>query len=271
MNDIRLISIDMDGTLLDHDGWIPLDNLRAMQEATDQGICVCINTGRMVEDVLDYKKRNGLHCAIAGCNGSRLIDIEGKLISKYDLSGKTALALCDIFMPMGLKLNALFDGFVVTVSPDEPWTYHLAKRGIVTCKYGKDELYNAAPNGMIKIVAMGDMDDPRLVVAKERIQQDFPLLQITSSYANNIEISSAGTGKGEVLRVLCDRLHITPDQVMALGDADNDLSMLAFAGCSVAMGNAPERVKTTCRHITRTNEESGVAYAIRRWALREDL
>ena len=77
----------------------------------------------------------------------------------------------------------------------------------------------------------------------------------------------AGTNKGNALRILCEKLGISPDEVMAMGDAENDLEMLRFVGYSVAMGNASDEVKSVARYETDTNDRHGVAKAIRKYAL----
>ena len=69
------------------------------------------------------------------------------------------------------------------------------------------------------------------------------------------------------LRELAERLGLAPENVMAIGDFDNDIPMLRYAGCPIAMGNASQAVKQTARHVTADNDREGVAQAIRRYAL----
>ena len=76
-----------------------------------------------------------------------------------------------------------------------------------------------------------------------------------------------GATKARVLKHLAEKLDINRDQIMALGDAANDLEMLQFVGQSVAMGNASDDIKSLSKYVTLTNDQAGVAYAIRTWAL----
>ena len=92
-------------------------------------------------------------------------------------------------------------------------------------------------------------------------------VDVTSSWTNNIEIMPSGIDKGSALREISAYLGLTADEVMAIGDQENDRPMLAFAGHSTAMGNATDKIKAICVHRTLTNDEAGVAYAVRRWAL----
>ena len=87
------------------------------------------------------------------------------------------------------------------------------------------------------------------------------------AYTSNLEITAPEADKGAALRFLCGRLGIGAEQVMAFGDADNDLGMLSWAAWSFAMGNATERAKAAARHITLTNRDSGVAAAVEQYVL----
>mgnify|MGYP002612001587 CR=1 FL=1 len=94
-----------------------------------------------------------------------------------------------------------------------------------------------------------------------------PGLDVTSSWSMNLELMPAGVNKGMAVSALAQRLGIGPARVMALGDYDNDVSMFSYAGVSVAMANASERARAAARYSTLSNDEDGVAHAIRRYAL----
>ena len=81
------------------------------------------------------------------------------------------------------------------------------------------------------------------------------------------EVMPQGATKASGLKRLVEKLDINRDQIMALGDAANDLEMLQFVGQSVAMGNASDDIKSLSKYVTLTNDQAGVAYAIRTWAL----
>ena len=85
---------------------------------------------------------------------------------------------------------------------------------------------------------------------------------LTSSLDQNIEINSKTASKGNALQHLCQKMNIASTDVMAIGDASNDISMLKYAGFSVAMGNAIPAAINAARFTTLTNTESGVAFAI---------
>ena len=89
----------------------------------------------------------------------------------------------------------------------------------------------------------------------------------SSSWPNNIEAMAANVSKGQGLSKLCNILGIKPEEVIAIGDSENDLSMFQFAGLSVAMGNGEKIAKDNAMHITDTNDNNGVAKVIEKFIL----
>lgn len=266
---VGLIAIDLDGTLLRRDKTISPETVRTLMEAQEKGIVVCINTGRIAQDAAELARRNGLSCAVAGDNGAHIIDAQGRTLYSGYIPGEKAVALCQVCHRSGMKLIAHFNGYVA-VHP-ESTTYTPASRSeTFVCRRGFEEVLRCARNGMRKIVVVGEKNDPRLAQLREEIAVRFPELPIASSGASNIEMGVEGSGKDAAIRTLCEVYGIALSRAMALGDAENDLPALRVAGYSVAMSNATEEVKAVCRLETRSNEEDGVAWAVRKWAMGEE-
>ena len=87
------------------------------------------------------------------------------------------------------------------------------------------------------------------------------------AYSFNMEITAPGVDKGEALKVLCEKLGIDASEVMAFGDADNDLGMLSWAGWSFAMGNGTDKTKAAAKYVTGRNSDSGVAQSVEQYVL----
>ena len=123
-----------------------------------------------------------------------------------------------------------------------------------------DEMPKYVGDGALKVVTfIPDRDKvARVRSAMEKIDG----LEINSSWWDNLEMLEAGVHKGAALRALAERLNLPMEQVMAIGDNENDLSMFEVAGLSVAMGNGTDRAKESADWVTLTNEEDGVAHAI---------
>ena len=273
MRRVRLIALDMDGTLLcsDHHT-LPARNVEAIRAAHARGIRVTISTGRMVEDASDFIRRYDLPCMIIAADGARACSgaMPGaQMLYRCDMLPADAHAALDILLPSGLMVNGFEDGVVSTVNHDTGRRYHLAARGLIEDRYGEAAIRQAADRGIMKLFAVGDGqvgDAPDARVARLRAQLAGRLdhLQITSSGPGNVEIMPERAGKGAALAHLAQTLGLSRENVMAVGDSDNDLSMLAYAVHSVAMGNASPAVRARCRYVTDTTDACGVAKIIER-------
>ena len=273
LKQVRLIAIDMDGTLLLSDHYtVPEQNIKAIRAAHAAGITVCISTGRMLEDASDFIHRLGLPCMIIAANGARISDRplpEGKIIYRRNFADGDALAAVDLLLPFGMMINGFEDGYVNTVLDETEKEYHLVYRDLIGVRHGEAVLREAAGRSMMKIFVIdhpaavsGNTD--RIQAARRAIRHAMPHLEVVSSSGNNLEIMPGGVGKGDALAFLTARLGLDRSQVMAIGDAENDLSMLRYAGHSVAMGNAVPAVSLACRHQTASNDDCGVAFIINR-------
>lgn len=274
MKDVRLIALDMDGTLLMSDHWtLPQRNIEAIRRADAAGIHVCIATGRMLEDASDFIHRFELPCAIIAANGARASDGAlpgGKILFQCSFAPEDAHKAIDLLMASGMMINGFEDGLVSTVQDETRRVYHLVQRGLIDARYGEAALRAAADRGLMKLFAVGlgsdigDTPDARIAPLRESLRRALPHLQITSSASGNIEIMPAEAGKGAALARLAAHFGLTREAVMAMGDAQNDLSMLQYAAHSVAMGNATPEVRAFCRYETLSNDECGVAVMIDR-------
>ena len=271
MNRVRLIALDMDGTLLASDHHtVPQENIDAIRRADAMGIRVAISTGRMVEDASDFIRRHDLPCMIVAANGARACTGAmpgGEWIYRCNLDSSDAHRALDILMETGLAIHGFEDGVVNTLDNGSGKKYHLVYRGLIEDRYGEAEIRKAADRGIMKLFAVGDgfagdVFDPRVEPARRRLMQEMPHLQITSSAPGNVEIISPMAGKGKALSHVAKSLGLTHENVMAVGDAGNDLNMLEYAYHSVAMGNASPEVLACCRYKTATNDECGVARMI---------
>ncbi len=273
MKRVKLIALDMDGTLLRSDHWtIPQQNIDAIRRAQAAGVHVCINTGRMLEDASDFLKRYDLNCTIISGDGTRictgLVGV-GDVIFRQNLAVEDAKRAIELSLASGLTIHAFEDGVVNTVIGENGAPYHLLERGLIGVRYGEAALYEAAERGLLKIFVVsegfaGSVYSDKVPPLREKLREMLPHLEISSSGAGNIEIVSQDAGKGRALAVLAQRLGLGAEEVMAVGDAGNDLNMLEYAYHSVAMANAKPEILSACRYTTESNEECGVARIIER-------
>ena len=271
MKRVKLIALDMDGTLLLGDHWtIPQENVDAIRRAEAAGIRVCINTGRMFEDASDFVSRYALPCAIISGDGTRVhtgAAKSGERVFCRNLAPGDAKRAIELSLESGLTIHAFEDGFVNSVIGERGTPYHLLERGLIGVRYGEEELFAAADRGLLKIFVVsegfaGSVFSEKVPPLREKLKLELPHLEISSSGLGNIEIVSAEAGKGRALDAYARMLGLTREEVMAVGDAGNDLNMLEYAVHSVAMANARPEVLAACRYTTGSNEACGVAQII---------
>lgn len=271
---VRLIAMDMDGTLLNDDGQIPEENIRAMREAVEAGICLAIVSGRLPEDISYFMSDAGfMDCFVLGMNGGYCLNKpHGEAIfTQYMADGD--VEKCITVLEAERVTYSVFGRSHVAISRPfstgqelENWGTHLTRKGNLLYTYGMEGIMQQRAIGTNKIVYIDREDPARLHRIRDAITK-IPGVEVTSSWINNIEIMPKGVHKGTALAMLSHRLHIEQAQVMAIGDNENDIPMLTWAGFGVAMGNASEGARAVAEFETDDNENAGVAKVIRRFAL----
>ncbi|MBQ7827785.1 MAG: HAD family phosphatase [Clostridia bacterium] len=274
---IKLIATDLDGTLLlpDH-VTVSEENIAALRAASEQGIKIVIASGRthgvfskgVAElDVVDFAIMSNGAAFMAYDHGrpldrSPVTEMPYEVWTRaYDIIASAGAhpeiyAFGHSFMDESRREG--FASPVITPALVEELKSHVG--------FVDDVKETLAGKSAEKICVLSVPEDTRdRMMAQLRADDRIALV---NSIPGNVEVNAAGTGKGNALAMLCKELGIMPDEVMALGDAENDLDMLRFAGCSVAMGNASDEVKAVCRYVTDRSENHGVAKAVYKYAIK---
>ena len=268
-NCIKLVVMDMDGTLLSERGVITPATKEALLAARHKGVQLAICSGRNCLNISELMCEAGLcDCHVLSLNGSYCLERTfGPVMADHRLGEKSLKRIIPLLDESGL-IYAAFQGERVLDPGEAPengdrlWAYPAV--------HGREALEKALPVGVNKLVVIEPTRYERLARLKERLA-GVPGLCVTSSWVNNLELMPEGCSKGTAVRELAERLKLPISQVMALGDQDNDIEMLRAAGLSVAMGNASEGAKQAAKTTTDTNARDGVAKAIRRYVLEESL
>lgn len=271
MKKIRMICIDLDGTLLMEDHHtIPPRNLMAIRQAAQAGIAIVPATGRIFARVpQEVRGISQLRYAIV-INGAEVLDLEENraLYTAY-LPVETVLRILERIAPLGLmpeiyrKDHMLIEAGDLarlrTTGVERDHLEHLLRR-----EQPVEDLVGFVrehPDSICK-VNLPFFEDLGLRTELRRELEGWGGIQCSTSMGSNLEINAEGATKGAAVRALCDALHLSREEVMAIGDSDNDIDLLRAVGCPVAMGNASAQVKTLAKMQTATNEEAGVALAI---------
>ena len=277
MHQIKMIGLDLDGTLLTSDKKLLPYTRQVIAEAIGRGILVLMATGRPYTGIPgELRDFPGIRYALTS-NGARILDTQtGKVLIEHLLPLKSAKKALEILQKYDTLQEVYFEGqgYAEADKLDRisryhhnphMWEYVRSSRKPVP---SLTELIGRENRDMDKVQALfADMEE--LALAWKELEQ-YRELVLVSSLGYNIEINAAGVDKGTGLMELGALLGIRPEEIMACGDGDNDIRMLELAGVGVAMGNAEENVKAAADYIAETNDHEGAAKAIVKYAFCND-
>jgi len=276
---IRLLAVDIDGTLLDSRGSLPDAHRTALGDAAARGVSIVLATGRSFHFTRPIAEILGLPVVLLVNNGAVVKQIDGTTAMRHLLARETALQV--------LAQTRAFEDSVAVVfdRPDErqivfermDWS-HPHRRGY----YEKNSAFIASAASLpasidedpIQVMFNGSVEAMRTLAADLRAlpQADRFSVAVTEYEARDfslVDVNAAGCSKGATLARWAAALGVPREAVMAVGDNLNDLEMLEFAGVAAVMGNAADIVKERGFHLTAPNDEGGLAQAVRRFVLDE--
>lgn len=273
MADIKLIALDLDGTLLDDDhAAIPARNLRALRAAAERGAAVTIASGRAWALLTDVAAQLGVVRYAICSNGAAALDLEsGEWLVRQGLPHGQANALFDLLRRRRLPFEVYCSGKNLV----ERGLLELVRSAAVTPEFlatferhtdvvdSLDAATEELTVEKIHVFHVPPADRPAVLAQAERTGP----LSVACSFRENLELAAQGVTKGAALKALCGKLGLGPSQVMAFGDAGNDLEMLSWAEWSFAMANASPQAKAAARYQTLSNREGGVGAAVEQFFL----
>lgn len=263
---IKMITIDLDGTLLRSDGSVSDRTVRTLQAARDKGVVVAIATGRMYQTARPYGERLGLGDSPLLLFAGGLIETleSKKILFQQVIPREWAQELADLALRRGWQLQTYIDD-VLRAARDDEWIRDYERITHSKAYICGDDFYHVQGD-CNKLLSRGGHDD--LVARKALIEKTFPgRFNVLFSAPTFLEIMPQGVDKGEGIRRLGELYGIGTDEIMALGDSQNDLDMLKAAGFPVAMANAAEEVKAAAAYVTASNDDDGVAAAVEKFVL----
>ena len=266
MKPVKMITIDLDGTLLRSDGSVSDRTVRTLQAARDKGVVVAIATGRMYQTARPYGDRLDLGDSPLLLFAGGLIETleSKKILFQQVIPREWAQELADLARRRGWQLQTYIDD-VLRAARDDEWIRDYERITHSKACICGDDFYHVQGD-CNKLLSRGGHDD--LVARKALIEKTFPgRFNVLFSAPTFLEIMPQGVDKGEGIRRLGELYGIGTDEIMALGDSQNDLDMLKAAGFPVAMANAAEEVKAAAAYVTASNDDDGVAAAVEKFVL----
>jgi Cof subfamily protein (haloacid dehalogenase superfamily) len=276
---VRLIALDIDGTLLDSKWQIPEENRAAIAAATERGIEVALVTGRRYDFAMQVAEKVGSPLTMIVNNGALIRSNDGKTHLRHLLPRGIAESVLQLTRAWRDGAAVIFDRphekqlMLEALNPDDTLRYAYYSRnleyiGVVS------PLEDCLTEDPIQVMFSGEVAEMR---AAEEILRNAEFsgemrLAVTKYEHKNfamIDVIHPSATKGMALSEWAATQGIAREEVLAIGDNHNDLEMLEFAGIPVVMGNGVPELKVFGWYETSSNDQCGVAAAIEQFALRE--
>jgi Cof subfamily protein (haloacid dehalogenase superfamily) len=270
----RLVAIDLDGTLLDRNKEISNRNKRAIALAIEKGTKIVICSGRVFSGARLYAKQVGSKDPIIACNGALISEnFTKKVIYSNILATEACLEVVDICHKHQIYYHVYAGDTMFT-----------EKLGFTSLKYFEKNK-SLPPEDRVEIEVVQNMadtlkkmqgqvfkfvvvnDDAELLKRVRNEMEQIASVDLMSSNYDNFEVMNKGVNKGAALKKLSELLDIPSSEMIAIGDNENDISMLKYAELGVAMDNGESCAKEAAQYITASNDQDGVAKAIEKFIL----
>lgn len=269
MNQYKLLVLDLDGTLTNSEKKISSKTKETLLKAQEAGTIIVLASGRPtygivpLADELQLDKFGGY---ILSYNGGEIINWKSKEMLHAVLLDREVLPyLYDCAKKNDFAIITYQDEFIITENPED---IYVGKESFLNKMEVKkvDDFLSSVNFPIAKCLITGD---PERLLKLEKEMNDHlqGSMGVFRSEPFFLELVPNGIDKARSLAVLLDKIGMTKEQMMACGDGFNDLSMIQFAGLGVAMANAQDAVKQDANYITLSNEEDGVAYAVKKFIL----
>ena len=272
MPEIKLIALDLDGTLLNSDKELTKTNEEAIRYASSLGIEIVPTTGRFYSAMPEVIRNLDFVRYVIAINGASVVDLEkGEKIYRAEMTPQLAVSVMefldgypliyDCYMDDAAFMTAALKEKIDDFAPDIHYNKMLhelrapvpeLKEYIIEKNHGVQKIQFFAKDLSLREKLM------------EELPERFPELNISSSVVNNVEINHKDADKGKAVTFLANHIGFGAESVMSFGDGLNDLSMIKAAGIGVAMANSNETVKAAADRETESCDEDGVAKEIYR-------
>ncbi|WP_427981678.1 sugar-phosphatase [Agarivorans sp.] len=261
---IKLIALDMDGTLLNEEKKITPRTHQAIQQAKQAGVKVVLASGRPLQGLVPYLEQLELTSDedfVISYNGSLVQRVgNSEIIHKTALNGKDGSELLKVAQRLGVYIHAFSAEHGLITQQHNPWTdIESSINGIDVNEFDFAQL--SADDALVKImfVAEESVLDQAIANLPAALREQYTVCRSAPFF---LEFLHRDSNKGVGVAQLAAILGLSAEQVMCAGDAENDLQMLQYAGLAVAMDNADPELKAIANYIAPSNKQDGVAVAI---------
>lgn len=270
---IKLIAVDLDGTLLNSQHELSDRNEKALKDAMAKGIKVIIATGKTFPSAAHIIKRLGITLPGVFVQGTTIYNADGTLHNQKTLDINIARQVITFAEDRGYHM-AVYSGKRILVRYTDKRVEELTTHFGEPLPEAVGPLQNILDTIPVnKVLAVAPADPHRIAALRWQLsmQLNGTATLLNAGISDMLEVLPPGASKGGMVKALIKELGVPANQVLACGDAENDVEMLELAGIGVAMGNANQHIKSIANVVVATNDNDGVAEAVERFVLNVDL
>jgi Cof subfamily protein (haloacid dehalogenase superfamily) len=276
---VRFIALDIDGTLINSRFEVSARNQAAIAAATVRGIEVALVTGRRFDFAMQVAKQIHSSLTMIVSNGALVRTKDGQTLLRHLLSRETARRVLEATEAWRTATAVVFDRpreqqvMLQRIDFDDPTRggYFRRNREFLAEAVPLESCLVEDPLQVMYTGTVAAMREAEMALRNVQFAEEFALAATVyeDKDFSMLDVVHPKVTKGATLAEWTAARGVAPGEILAIGDNHNDLEMLSFAGVPVVMGNSVAQLKQQGWHVTRSNEEDGVAAAIERFALME--
>ncbi|SHG94992.1 sugar-phosphatase [Tepidibacter thalassicus] len=264
----KLIALDMDGTLLNENKEISKANYEAIQEAKRRGKKVVIATGRPLLGIKKFLEELNLisdEDYVVAFNGALVQSIKsGKIVAKTTLQLNDYRELYELSKKLNVNIHALTESSVITPKNSKYTEMEAVLNNIPIREIPLEDIDENETIVKVMFVDESEIIDEVIKKIPQKIRKKYTVVRSAPFF---LEFLDKSVNKGVGVNAIAKELGVDPKEVICVGDAENDIDMIKYAGLGVAMDNAFNEVKKIANYITLSNEKDGVAHVIQKFML----
>lgn len=259
---IKMIATDIDGTILATGADFSPAVKNCIKNLTDSGIKVVLVTGRMHSSAIHVAKDLGLSTPIISYQGGLIKDFDGKTLYQKNLDSGSAKEIINWAQANDIHINLYIDDKLYVQNDNKTIKTYVQGKYIdyKVCSFGDLEIKNVN-----KILAIDYSDADKVSGWVDELQEKYPSLYIVKSTPYFCEIGSNEAKKSLGVKFLCEYWGIKKEEVLAIGDQNNDIDLIQSGGIGVAMGNSTDELKSVANYITDTVNNDGFVKAVEKF------
>jgi Cof subfamily protein (haloacid dehalogenase superfamily) len=260
---IRLVASDMDGTLLNRYGKISPLTIAAIEALNRKNIGFLVCTGRNFPDAIKPLREAGISCDIICMNGAAVFDSRGERIRKQPLLNSQVNQILNTCRPFSVLYDFMTEEGSCTTANKEEFRKSFEDK-ILLPMVSDEHTYETIAERFQFTTEEQLLYSGTDIYKMSVVHENPETLKQIRFCLEKVELTHRRAKKGTALLEYAVNAKIRPREILAIGDSENDLSMLDLPlGYTIAMGNASDVIKRSARLITRTNDEDGVAVALK--------